>query len=66
MLTMDNVAEFKMVKFVDDRRSCTECKHYSYKPWRGKCAAQLQQYNALNRCGNFKDKVTQEEKPFWL
>lgn len=66
MLKMEDVMEFKMVKFVDDRRSCSECRYYSYKPWRGKCSAQLQQYNALNCCGKFTEKNQQEEKPFWL
>jgi hypothetical protein len=65
MLTMQEALENGMTIFIDERHLCTECKFYSYRPFRGKCAAELVQYNGLNRCGKFTASRQEEEVKFW-
>lgn len=70
MLTMEEANEFGMVKFVEDRHFCSECKHYKAGAWKGLCAAQKIQYGkVMNRCSTFVGRMEKKEQltedAFW-
>ena len=69
-LTMEEVVELGMEKFVDDRHLCSECVNYKPDAWKGLCVAQKIQYGkVMNRCNTFVGKLVKKEsfteEAFW-